>query len=67
MTNQPLHPRRANIGAAMIAHGAKHARLQISEGHFVRKAADIDFGIVVTVRIAANDKHMVSAEAPHVA
>lgn len=50
----------------MIAHRAKHAWLQVAEGHIIRKTADIQFGIAMTVRIAANDKHMVSAVASHV-
>jgi hypothetical protein len=37
----------------MIAHGAEHPRLQISKGHIVGKAASVDLGVVVTVRIAA--------------
>ena len=41
----------------MIAHGAKHPGLQISKGHVVGKAASVDLGVVVTVRIAAVDEH----------
>jgi hypothetical protein len=50
----------------MIANGAEHPGLQISKGHFLPEAADIHFGVVVAVRISANDKHMISAVAPHV-
>ncbi len=50
----------------MIAHGAKYAWLQISKGHVVGKAAGVDLGIVVTIRIAAADDHAGSREAPHV-
>ena len=50
----------------MIAHGAEHARLEVAEGHVIRKTADVQFGIAMTVRIAANDKHMFSAVAPHI-
>ena len=50
----------------MIAHGAEHARLEVAEGHVIRKTADVQFGIAMTVRIAANDKHMFSAVASHV-
>jgi hypothetical protein len=61
-----MQPRRADIGAAMIARGAKHSRLQIPKGHVVRKAAGVDLGVVVTVRIAATDGHMSSPEASHI-
>ena len=37
----------------MIAHGAEHARLEVAEGHVIRKTADVQFGIAMTVRIAA--------------
>jgi hypothetical protein len=47
-------PRRADVSAAMIAHGAKHSRLQIPKGHVVRKAAGVDLGVVVAVRISAS-------------
>jgi hypothetical protein len=61
-------PRRADVSTAMIAHGAKHSRLQIPEGDVVRKAAaaGIDLGVVVAVWIAAVDYDPVSPEAPHV-
>jgi len=48
----------------MIAHGARHQGLQISKGHVVGKAASVDLGVVVTVRIAAVDEH--AAEASHI-
>jgi hypothetical protein len=64
--DQSIVPRRADVSAAMIAHGAKHAWLQISKGHVVGKAAGVDLGIVVTIRIAAADDHAGSPEAPHV-
>ena len=59
--------RGANVGAAMIAHCAEHPVLQISKGHVVGKAASVDLSVMVTVRIAANDKHTVSAVTSHVA
>jgi hypothetical protein len=49
----------------MIAQRAAHA-LQIVEGHVIRKTADVQFGVVMTARIAATDDHMVSSEASHV-
>jgi hypothetical protein len=52
-----VQPRRADVGAAMIAHCAEHAWLQVVEGHFIRKTASVQFGVVVTARIAAAD-HM---------
>ena len=61
-----MQPGRANVGTAMIAYGAEHPRLQFSIGHVVGKAANLDLSVVVTVRIAANDKHMFSAVTPHV-
>ncbi len=59
-------PRRADVSAAMIAHGAEHAWLQISKGHVVRKAAGVDLSVVMTVRIAAVDDHAGSPEASHI-
>jgi hypothetical protein len=50
----------------MIAHCADHAWLQVVEGHVIRKTADVQFGIVMTARIAATDKHSVSTVASHV-
>ena len=50
----------------MIAHGAEHPPLQLPKGHVVGEPADIHLGIVMTVRIAANDKHMFSAVTSHV-
>jgi hypothetical protein len=50
----------------MIAHGAEHARLQVVEGHVIRKTADVQFGVVMTARIAATDEHLVSAVTSHV-
>jgi hypothetical protein len=48
-----MQPRRANVGATVIAYCAEHAGLQIVEGHVIRKTADIQFGAVMTARIAA--------------
>jgi hypothetical protein len=50
----------------MIAHGAEHPRLQISKRHVVGEPVDLQFGGVMTARIAAIDEHMFSTEAPHV-
>jgi len=61
-----MQPGWANVGAAMIAHGAEHPSLQVAKGYVVGEPADIHLGIVMTVRIAANNKHMFSAVAPHV-
>jgi hypothetical protein len=61
-----MQPRRADVGAAMIAYGAKHSRLQIPKGHVVGEPADVQFGVMMTVRIAAVDDHMSSSEASHV-
>jgi hypothetical protein len=51
----------------MIAYCAEHPGLQISIGHVVGKTADVQFGVVGAIRIAANDKHMLSTVASHVA
>jgi len=59
-------PRRADVGAAVVADGAEHQRLQITEGHVVRQAAGVDLSVVVTVRIAAVDDHAGSPEASHI-
>jgi len=40
--------------------------LQLPKGHVVREPADVQFGVVVTVRIAAIDEHVFSAVASHV-
>jgi hypothetical protein len=61
-----MQPGRANVGAAVVAHGAEHPRLHIAKGHAVGEAADVQFGVVITVRIAANDKRMFSAVTSHV-
>jgi hypothetical protein len=58
-------PRRADVSAAMIAHGAKHPGLQIAKSRIVGKAAGVDLGVVVAVRIAAGDEHAGSPEASH--
>jgi hypothetical protein len=50
----------------MVTLRAEHARLWVAERHVIRKAADVQFDVVMTVRISANDKQMVSAVAPHV-
>jgi hypothetical protein len=50
----------------MIAHCTEHPGLQICKGHVVGKAANVDLSVMVTVRIAANDKHMFSTVASHV-
>ncbi len=51
----------------MIAHCAEHPVLQISKGQVVGKTASVDLSVMVTVRVAANDKHTVSAVTSHVA
>jgi hypothetical protein len=50
----------------MIAHCAEHAWLQVVEGHVIRKTADVQFGVVMTARIAATDEHSVSTVASQV-
>jgi hypothetical protein len=59
-------PRGADVGASMIAGGAKHPGLQISKGHVVGKAASVDLSVVVTVRIAAVDEYVVTPEVSHI-
>jgi hypothetical protein len=61
-----MQPRRADVGAAMIARGAEHPGLQISKGHIVGKAAGVDLSVVMAVRIAAVDEHAGSPEASHI-
>jgi len=51
----------------MITYCAEHAWLQVVESHVIRKATDVQFGIVIAVGIAALDEHIVSTETPHVA
>ena len=53
-----MQPRRAHVGAAMVAHGAEHPPLQLPKGHVVGELADVQFGVVITVRIAAIDEHV---------
>jgi hypothetical protein len=38
----------------------KGARPEVAEGHVIWKAADIDFGVAITTRIAATDEHTAS-------
>jgi len=59
-------PRRANVGVAMIAGGTKHSPYQIAKGHIVGQAANVDLGVVVTVRIAAVDEHVATPVGSHV-
>jgi len=61
-----MQPGRTNVGAAIIAHCAEHLGLKMSKGHVVGEAASVDLSVVMTVRIAANDKHMLSTVASHV-
>jgi hypothetical protein len=51
----------------MIAHRAEHVWLQVVEGQIIRKTADVQFGVVMTARIAATDEYPVSAVASHAA
>jgi hypothetical protein len=50
----------------MIAPCAERAWLQVVEGHVIRKTADVQFGVVMTARIAATDEHSVSTVTSHV-
>ena len=50
----------------MIAHCAEHTWLQVAKGHVIRKTADVQFGVVITVRIAAIDEHVATPEGSHV-
>jgi hypothetical protein len=61
-----MQPRRANVGAAMIADLTNHARLHVVESDVIGEAADVQFGVAMTVRIAATDEHSVSTVASHV-
>jgi hypothetical protein len=61
-----MQPGRANVGAAMIAHRAEHPPLQLPKGHVVGEPADVQFGVVVTVRIAAIDEHVATPAGSHV-
>ena len=44
----------------MIAHCADHAWLRVVEDHVVRKTADVQFGVMMTARIAATDEQPAS-------
>jgi len=61
-----MQPRRANVGAAMIADRTNHARLHVVESDVIGEAADVQFSVAMTVRIAATDEHSVSTVASHV-
>jgi hypothetical protein len=50
----------------MIARCAEHAWLQVVEGHVIRKTADVQFGVVMTVWIAAADEHVATPVGSHV-
>ena len=61
-----MQPGRANVGAAMIAHRAEHPPLRLPKDHVVGEPADVQFGVVVTVRIAAIDEHVATPVGSHV-
>ena len=42
-----MQPGRANVGAAMIAHGAEHPPLQLPKGQVVGEPADVQFGVMI--------------------
>jgi hypothetical protein len=44
----------------MIAHCADHAWLRVVEDHVIRKTADVQFGVMMTARIAATDEQPAS-------
>ena len=50
----------------MIAHCTEHPPLQLSKGHVVGEPADVHFGVVITVRIAAIDEHVAPPVGSHV-
>ena len=50
----------------MIAHGAKHPPLQLPKVQVVGEPADVHFGVVEAIRIAANDKQLFLAVISHV-
>jgi hypothetical protein len=47
-------------------HCADHAWLQVVEDHVIRKTADVQFGVMMTVRIAATDEQPASTVTSHV-
>jgi hypothetical protein len=61
-----MQPGWANVGAAMIAHGAEHPPLQLSKSHVVGEPADVQFGVVITIRIAGIDEHVATPVGSHV-
>jgi hypothetical protein len=61
-----MQPGRANVGAAVIALGAEHPWLQIAECHAVGEPADVQFGVVGAIRIAAIDEHVATPAGSHV-
>jgi hypothetical protein len=60
-----MQPGRANVGAAMIAHGAASA-VAAPQRSGCPGAADVQFGVVMTVGIAAIDEHVATAVGSHV-
>jgi hypothetical protein len=44
----------------MITPCADHAWLQVVEDHVIRKTADVQFGVMMTARIAATDEQPAS-------
>ena len=56
-------PSGAHVRAAMIAHCADHAELQIIEGDLVRQVARVENGVVMTTRTRAADEILVYPKA----
>jgi hypothetical protein len=59
-----LMPSGANVRAAMIAHRADHAKLQLIEGHFVGQVARVKDRVVMAARVRAIDENLVVSEGP---
>jgi hypothetical protein len=57
-------PSGAHVRAAMIAHCADHAELQIIEGDLVRQVARVENGVVMTTRTRAVDENFGVSEGP---
>jgi hypothetical protein len=55
-------PGGANVRAALIAHRADHAKLQVIEGGLVRQVARVEDGVVMAALVRAIDEDFYGGE-----
>ena len=57
-------PGGAHVRAAMIAHCADHAKLQVIEGGLVRQVARVEDGVVMAAGVRAVDENFGLSQRP---